>query len=98
MCASADIFVFTSVNDSRSDTRDRIFDFVAGVDRIDLSDVVDNPDMIIGGGARSATPSVTTLERGGDTLVLVDADGNRSIDMKILLVGSLGLGEADFLV
>ena len=96
--AGSDTFVFASVNDSHSDNRDRIFDFVAGVDRIDLSDVVDTPDMLIGGGARSATPSVTTVERGGDTLVLVDADGNRSIDMKIVLVGSLGLGEADFLV
>lgn len=69
----ADTFRFLAVSDSTGSALDSIFDFVSGVDKIDLRAL----------GITAAR--VSTLASSGATFVFVDADGNGTGDMTILL-------------
>ncbi|MDF0595515.1 M10 family metallopeptidase C-terminal domain-containing protein [Psychromarinibacter halotolerans] len=95
----ADVFVFQTVADSPVGTPDAIMDFEPGSDVIDLSDLV--PGLLtarIGASFTGTAPELRTQEVGGSTVVRIDVDGNGSSDMRIILDGTTGVTETDFLL
>lgn len=98
--AGSDVFVFRSVTESGLfGASDRIQDFVVGVDQIDLVGVAATPlTMAIGGSFSGIAPSAFTFEKNGTTSVYVDVDGNGTADMRIIVIGTLGLLGTDFLL
>lgn len=95
----ADVFVFQTVADSPVSTPDAVMDFEPGSDVIDLSDLV--PGLLtarIGASFTGTAPELRTQEVGGSTVVRIDVDGNGSSDMRIILDGTTGVTETDFLL
>ena len=95
----ADVFVFQTVADSPVGTPDAIMDFEPGSDVIDLADLV--PGLLtarIGTSFTGTTPELRTQEVGGSTVIRIDVDGNGSSDMRIVLDGTTGVAENDFLL
>ena len=97
--SGADLFVFSKINDSKTNAADTITDFVDGVDRIALSALGDltflskeNAKFSGDGG------EIRWFVSGGDTIVEVDVNADRKTDMRIMLEGSLTLSENDFLL
>jgi Ca2+-binding RTX toxin-like protein len=105
--AGSDTFVFQALSDSvTGGGRDRIKDFVAGTDKIDLTQIDadtglanDQAFSFIGAGAFSHTAGELQAKAfGANTLVSGDVDGNGKADFQILLSGSVALQAADFLL
>jgi Ca2+-binding RTX toxin-like protein len=102
----ADLFVFTSVYESRGSDRDEIIDFGAA-DRVDLS-AIDARSDVSGDqrfdflGEHAFTGSRGELrvwvDGAGDTHALIDLDGNLKADMDILISGRAELLASDFLL
>ena len=102
----ADVFVFRSVSDSTAAAagRDTIYDFVAGIDRIDLS-VIDaditsyanNAFVFSGLGATAGAGTLAYSAAGGNTLIQADVDGGGA-DFSILLAGNITLTAGDFIL
>lgn len=103
----ADIFRFRALGDSTAtgSSRDVIRDFVAGEDFIDLSLI--DPGAAPGDQAfafrgllnfNGTGPQVRYTELNGNTLVQIDADGDRGSDMSILLNGVHVLSASDFIL
>jgi len=94
-----DEFVFNRKNDS-TDTvdADKISDFVIGEDVIDLSGLAGSLNYIGTAGFSGAVGEVQAIGSGGTTRVKIDLDGDGTADMKIMVVGTVGLTEADFLL
>ena len=102
-----DIFRFRSLADSttQGSGRDVIRDFVQGEDLIDLSLIDpgaapgDQAFAFMGQVKFSGTgPEVRYLELNGNTLVQVDANGDRGVDMTMLLNGVHTLAASDFIL
>jgi Ca2+-binding RTX toxin-like protein len=107
--ADADIFRYLSVADTGTGgtTRDRIVDFAAGVDRIDLAAIDANT---VGGGANdtfsfigaaafsNTAGQLRAAAFGTNTLVTGDVDGDGGADFHILLSGTFVLSAGDFLL
>lgn len=100
----ADRFVFSSVD---LGSQDRIIDFTAGIDEIDLSGIDGRADVagdqalwfrgsadFIGGGQGSVRLDVS----GADRVVLVDANGDGAADLSIALTGAPTPGLFDFVL
>jgi Ca2+-binding RTX toxin-like protein len=111
--AGADIFQYRSASDSPNlglggGESDRILDFEAGVDRIDLSLIDANPGAAgdqafswIGSGSFTGTPGQVRATGGsGAWTVLADLNGDGSADMQILVTtsGPQPLTGADFIL
>jgi GH24 family phage-related lysozyme (muramidase) len=96
--AGADIFAFSSLRDSMMKASDTITDFGNGSDRIALSAVGDLAFLAREGAGFTGQAQIRWFQDGDETIVEIDADGDRSADMKIVLEGSLTLGETDFLL
>ncbi|MGR3804488.1 calcium-binding protein [Marinibacterium profundimaris] len=97
--SGADEFRFLSTSESTAEAGfDRIYGFVSGEDRINLAALADDWTFVSNGALTGDGASVATREANGNTLVNVDADGDGSFDMKILVVKSLGLTEEDFIL
>lgn len=102
----ADRFVFLSASDSAGRHADRIADFLAGQDRIDLSAVDadanatgDQAFAFIGAAGFSRTAGELRIQaEGGDLLVAADIDGDGRADLRILLTGGSVLEAGDFLL
>ena len=103
----SDTFVFELLSDSvTGGGRDRIKDFVAGSDKIDLAAIDANAGAandqafsFIGSGAFSHTAGELRASAfGANTLVSGDVDGNGKADFHILLSGSVALQATDFLL
>ncbi|PZQ50451.1 MAG: hypothetical protein DI556_07825 [Rhodovulum sulfidophilum] len=104
----ADRFVFQSVAESgpTAATRDRIGDFVAGEDRIDLAGIDANVGRsgnqafrLIGDDPFSgAAGELRVFERATGTFVTGDVDGDGRADFSIQLSGRPELDAADFLL
>ena len=105
----ADRFVYNSRRDSMADRRgrwspttgDTIVDFrSADGDRIDLSHLqllgVNAPDAYDWSGHQPQPHSVWARPRSGDTVILVDVDGDARGDVVIRLLGRLRLSKNDF--
>lgn len=98
--AGADTFRFRSVDESLVGNRlDRVMDFELGIDLIDLSAISETAlALTIGGALQAGIASVVTREKNGNTLVLVDADGDATAEMKFFLLDTLGVAEDAFLL
>lgn len=96
----SDVFVFRDVSDSPDASGwDRITDFEAGVDRIDLSGLLPGSLTFAEGAVfANAGPSVTVAANGADTSVLADTDADRVADLRIELTGALALTASDFIL
>jgi Ca2+-binding RTX toxin-like protein len=94
-----DVFVFNRMNDSLNSVKaDRIADFVVGEDMIELSGLGGSKSYIGSAGFSGSAGEVqVTLSGGTSTNIKIDLDGDGTADMKILLLNTTGLTEADFL-
>jgi Ca2+-binding RTX toxin-like protein len=102
--AGADTFVFNSASHSKGSSNiDRITDFLQGQDRIDLS-TIDANTQLVGNDAFSFIGNVAgqlrfdTTSIAGVTRMLADIDGNSATDMEIHLTGTYALQASDFLL
>ncbi|MCA0919631.1 calcium-binding protein [Pseudooceanicola nanhaiensis] len=95
-----DVFVFNRAAVSTNATPDQILDFTVGEDLLNLSGVIDGTfDIVLLGSFPGTGPSIRTSEQAaGNTIVRVDIDGDGASDMRIDLLGTVGLTEADFLL
>jgi Ca2+-binding RTX toxin-like protein len=105
--ADADTFRYLSASDTGATaaTRDRIADFVAGTDEIDLAAVdavdggTDDAFSFVGAAAFSGTAGELRAGAAGtNTLVSGDLDGDAVADFQILLTGAHTLSAGDFLL
>ncbi|MFM7633772.1 MAG: M10 family metallopeptidase C-terminal domain-containing protein [Betaproteobacteria bacterium] len=102
----SDIFIFRSLSDSTLSAPDIIEDFSRGIDKIDLSAIEANTkragDQAFAFAGRSTSVlsnAISWFESGGNTVIQLDVDANKTADMQIVLVGtSLGLTAADFVL
>jgi serralysin len=94
--AGADLFLLESADDSRPAARDRILDFQAGTDKIDLSSL--GEFVFIQRNAFSGTPEEVRYTRGIETtMVEIDMDGDRVADIQIEVAGMVNLTANDFI-
>lgn len=110
----ADVFVFGAVGDSAATRvkADVITDFQSGTDKIDLRGLDgfgsggNDPFVWIGSGAfrdvNAAEVRAVVVDNVGTsddfTLIEIDTDGDRGVEMTIRLTGLHSLGEGDFLL
>jgi len=97
----ADIFIFGKDHSKLGSLSDVIHDFQVGIDLIDLSAVVAGELQFVANGpfAGGGTASVRALTPAtGQSSVLIDFDGNGTVDMRILLDGNPALTESDFIL
>ncbi|MCP5072973.1 MAG: calcium-binding protein [Rhodobacteraceae bacterium] len=95
----ADVFLFTKAAHSKNDaTADKIQDFELGLDTIDLSGVAAGTLTFIAGAAFSGTQGEVQVTGATNSTVLVDVDGDGTADMKISVIGVVGLVEGDFIL
>lgn len=97
--AGADIFAFTAPRDSKVTAPDTITDFDSGTDRIALAAIGDLAFLSQQGAAFTGSGmEIRWYRQSGDTYVDIDADGDRNVDVRIVLEGRLTLTETDFLL
>jgi Ca2+-binding RTX toxin-like protein len=104
----ADVFRYFSASDSASGAMDKILDFAAGTDKIDLgridADTVTAGDQaftFIGSNAFSGSAGqLRAYQDGGSWFVEGDTDGNGSADFVVMLSldGPTPVGAGDFLL
>lgn len=93
-----DIFSYREASDSglKATERDTIRDFTQGEDRINLSAPLDNFGLFLGTDPFTGSAGVVRYAiANGKTTVSVDIDGDKSADMRIVLIGSISLTGAD---
>jgi Ca2+-binding RTX toxin-like protein len=105
--AGADTFVFKSITDSGLvvGTRDKVMDFVSGVDVIDLSGI-DANSLLDGDQAFTLDTDGTLaigeysikLTQAGNTLIALNVDSGSAPDMQIQLNGVASLQMADLML
>lgn len=94
-----DVFQFLRRSHSTNDnSRDEIADFTIGEDAIDLSGL-QQPITFVGSGGFSGTAAEVRVNlSGGNSRVLVDVNGDGIADMRIEVIGVVGLDVADFVL
>ncbi len=98
--AGADIFIFKTLAEISGD---RITDFVAGTEKIDLSGIdavaggADNA-FAFGGQAFAGAGSVRFVQGSGETSVEIDMTGNGVADYVLKLTGLHTLAATDFIL
>ncbi len=95
-----DTFVFNNVTDSTNNSnRDEVRFYDSG-DIFDFEAVIGGTLDFIGSANFSGTGSELRVKEGtgGNSTIYVDADGDGSADMKILVRNTLGLTEGDFVL
>ena len=101
---SRDTFVFDTIYDSKPDaSRDLVFDFISGVDRIDLSGIDANVfrqgnQAFAFTNIRAAPYAVWTVDIGRNLLVRGDVNGDARHEFEIEVVGIASLGWKDFIL
>ncbi|MGK9236569.1 M10 family metallopeptidase C-terminal domain-containing protein [Inquilinus limosus] len=104
--AGADVFGYQLVDDSLAGSADHITDFSKGEDKIDLSglDADDETDAneafaFIGAEAFDGTAGQLRYEcKDGSTVVQGDTDGDKVVDLEIVLTGTIKLEASDFVL
>ncbi|WP_423212539.1 Calx-beta domain-containing protein [Paracoccus yeei] len=101
--AQRDVFVFNSPGESRLGAlRDRIGDFVSGVDDLDLRGIDANATIAGNQGFRfaagRAAHAVWAVDSGANTLLRGDVNGDGNADFEILLLGVDRIGAQDLLL
>ncbi|MGA9581401.1 MAG: Calx-beta domain-containing protein [Allosphingosinicella sp.] len=104
--SGADIFAYASSADSTGSSTDRILDFAAGIDKIDLGKIDANSNAAgdqafswIGSGAFSGSAGqLRAYQQGGLWIIEGDTDGDGVADLVVSLVvqGPAPLGAGDF--
>ena len=103
--ADADLFVYTSIADSRRSNPDTIWDFEANaMDRIDLSAI----DAIAGGTDNAFTfrgekrftdiGQVRVVHTATDTYIDINLDSSTGADMRIIVKGLITFDASDFIL
>lgn len=102
--AVQDVFAFASVADSAAGTkRDVIYDFVSGIDLLDVS-ALDADTGVEGDGAFDFAGRIATshalwfTQSGSDILLHGDVNGDAKADFEVKLVDVLSLSASDFLL
>jgi serralysin len=97
-----DAFVFTSVNDSLPGAMDTIWDFVSGIDTIDLQRIDANFNMggnqaftFINGGNFSNAAGELNFQ---NEILSADVNGDGIADLQILVAGVSTLLDGDFIL
>ncbi len=99
-----DVFVFTSTSESAVGTkRDVIYNFVSGIDDVDLSSIDVNTkisgDQQFGfSGVTAKAYSVWYAKSGSEIIIRGDVNGDKTTDFEIKLVGVNALTASDFLL
>lgn len=96
--SGGDVFAFTAPRDSKTKASDTITDFGDGTDRIALSAIGDLVFLAREDADFTGRAAVRWFQDGDETIIEVDANGDRSADMRIVLAGHLTLAETDFLL
>ncbi len=104
--AGANTFIYTSVNDSLATARDKITDFVAGTDKINLALIDANTSendnqafTFIGTDKFSGVAGqLNFFSTGGNTYVQDDVNGDKVKDFQIQLTGNIALTANDFVL
>lgn len=101
--AQADVFVFTSPGESRPGLqRDRIGDFVSGLDDLDLRGIDANAGVAGNQAfrltANQAAHAVWAVDSGANTLLRGDVNGDGNADFEILLLGVSSLTAQDLML
>lgn len=93
-----DDFIFASAADmGNGATRDRITDFISGLDKINLAGM--SLDAFINGAAFSGTQAEARfVVSGNNGLLQIDTDGNGTMNASLLLVGVTSLAGTDLLL
>ncbi len=97
--AGADRFFFAAVQDSDSDARDIVTDFQPGQDQLDFRGIAHSGFRLIGEAEFSRGGGTEARFLDATDQLLIDLDGNGSIDMRMTLQGVEGsrLVTSDFL-
>jgi Ca2+-binding RTX toxin-like protein len=104
--AGADVFAFQALTDSAPGVFDVIRDFVAGLDKVDLSAIDANAGVtgnqafsFIGSGAfTSQAGQLRAAHTGNNTTLTADVNGDGSADFQIQLIGTHTLTAGDFML
>jgi len=95
----ADAFVFRRIEDSKNNIdADNINDFVKQQDVIDLAQLSGTQSFIGTSAFSGVAGEVQVTVVGADSVVLIDVNGDMIADMKINVLGVIGLGESDFVL
>ncbi|MES2844203.1 MAG: M10 family metallopeptidase C-terminal domain-containing protein [Pseudomonadota bacterium] len=100
--SDCDVFVFVSKDESAVGTkRDTIYDFVSGIDDIDLSGIDANSrtsgdDVFEFSGTTTQAHSVWYTAGRGEVIVRGDVNGDGRVDFEIRVVGVSALTAGDF--
>lgn len=99
---AADVFVFAPGDTGLGLQADRIYDFVSGRDRIDLSaydaDVALSGHQVLSyGGAAPTAHGVWAQTYGSHLRLSIDVDGDARADSHLLLMNTRACAEGDFL-
>jgi len=98
-----DVFVFESTSDSSAAARDTIFNFVSGIDDIDLRAIDANAGMagdqaFTFTGNTASAYGVWAMAVGSDMIVRADTNGDRVADFEVMLAGVQSVNAGDFLL
>lgn len=102
--AGEDVFVFLAVTDSLGATRDRIVDFEAGLDRIDLRGIDAGGggplalSLVEPGAVFTAAGQIRVTVQADTTRVDVTVDDDAEAELSILLAGPLALDGPTFFI
>ena len=101
-----DIFKFLNIADSNQASRDNIYNFISGTDKIDLSGIDANSNLAgnqaflnssINSNAQDY--SIWGIRSGANFIISADTDGNeRTVDFQIQLIGVTQIDFDDFVV
>lgn len=99
-----DVFVFKSVSESMAGSaHDTVFDFVTGVDDLDLRGIDANSALagdqaFAFGGSTATAYGVWAVANGSDMLVRADVNGDKVADFEVLLHNVQSVSAGDFLL
>ena len=95
-----DVFVFDDLHTGTGAARDSVFNFVSGIDDLDLGQIdadsaTAGDDGFAFGGAAAGAHSVWLAASGADVIVFGDVNGDAVADFEIRIaaIGSLGAGD-----
>ena len=98
-----DVFKFSAASDSTTTGRDKIYNFLTGTDKIDLSGIDANSkvagDQAFAMGTAAKSNAIWYTASGSDLIISGDTDGVAStVEFQIQVVGITKVAIADFVL